>query len=158
MVLAFVWGLKSCSIATQRRENRHYSQKSVIIWSKFPTSKIRTKKNLPFVERSDLFERVQLVKFYHKLLATYLDHSGNGGKRPPGRSFRECRPDDLGHEHYVKYLKFNLHKYYVNTIRALSAINFFEYNTENKFTSHVCDPPTGSLTIFCPNSFYEKRP
>ena len=61
------------------------AEKSVIFWSKFPTSKCH-KIDLLLVERSDLYERVQLDEYYQKILATYLDHSGNGGGR--GRSFR----------------------------------------------------------------------
>ena len=59
------------------------AEKSVIFWSKFPTSRCY-KTNLPLVERSDLYELyelnelVQLVEYYQKILVTYLDHSGNG--------------------------------------------------------------------------------
>ena len=40
------------------------------------------KKNLPLVERSHTYERVQLVEYYQKILVTYLDHSGNKGGSP----------------------------------------------------------------------------
>ena len=36
-------------------------------------------KNLPLVERSGLYELVQVVDYYQKILVTYLDHSRNGG-------------------------------------------------------------------------------
>ena len=40
------------------------------------------KKNLPLVERSHTYERVQLVEYYQKTLVTYLDHSGNQAGAP----------------------------------------------------------------------------
>ena len=52
------------------------AEKSVISNFKVP------QKNLPLVERSDLYKLVQLVEYYQKILVTYLDHSGNGGGGP----------------------------------------------------------------------------
>ena len=72
-VFAFVRILESCSIATQRRENRHYSRKKCHF-----LVKISNLKNLPLVERSHVYERVQLVECYQKILVTYLDHSLDG--------------------------------------------------------------------------------
>ena len=37
-------------------------------------------KNLPLVKRSDIYERVQLVEYYKKILVTYLGHSRNEGE------------------------------------------------------------------------------
>ena len=47
------------------------AEKSVIFGHNF-------QKNLPLVERSDLYERVQLVEFYQKILVTYLDGVSGG--------------------------------------------------------------------------------
>ena len=37
---------------------------------------------MPLVERSHIYERVQLVEYYQKIMVTYLDHSGIGGGCP----------------------------------------------------------------------------
>ena len=57
------------------------AEKSVIFGQNFQLQRAM-KKNLPLVERSHKYERVQLVEYYQKILVTYLDHSGNKGGSP----------------------------------------------------------------------------
>ena len=61
---AFVWVPKSCSITTQWWENRHYSRKKVSFLAKMYNLKVPQFRNMPLIERSHIYERVQLVVYY----------------------------------------------------------------------------------------------